>query len=183
MIPIPIGPEPAPEHRWVGAPQARRIRSRCTTTGALLLLWAPVAVVATLFLGGRLPTADHPIHGIGMILAVAAAVPSFIVGVAALGARRHVSAEHVDVAGGRLMGRGMLAMAVLSVVFAVLAGAVLLLTAGAVERIDAVQGATAAVGGFLVLPGSCGVLALVGAVLARGALRPPIPPAPRQVGP
>lgn len=161
----------------MGAPEARRIRSRCTTTG-LLVLWAPVAVVTTLLLGGQLPTADHPIHGIGMILAVAAEVPALIVGVAALSARRHVLAEHVNVASGRLLGRGMLAMAVLSIVFAFLAGAVLLLTAGPVERMDAVQGVTEAVGGFLVLPGSCGVLALVGALRTRWALRPPAPPAP-----
>lgn len=183
IIPIPVGPEPTPEHRWVGHEAAQRIRARCTTTAVVLMLWALVATVATLFLGGLLPTADHPIHDLGMVLAVAAAVLPLIVGTSGLGARRYVSAEHVDVAGGRVLGRGMLAMAVLSVVLAALAVAVLLLTAGAVERTDGVQGAVAAVGAYALLPLSCGVIAIVGAVRARRALRPPATPAPGWVGP
>lgn len=183
IIPIPVGPEPTPEPCWVGHEAARRIRARCTTTAVVLTLWAPVATVATLLLGGLLPTADHPIHKLGMVLAAAAAVLPLIVGASGLGARRYVSAEHVDVAGGRVLGRGMLAMAVLCAVFAVLAVAVLLLTARAVERTDAVQGAVAAVGVYALLPLSCGVIAIVGAVRARRALRPPSAPAAGRIGP
>ena len=175
ILPIPIGPGPAPEHRWVGPEAARRIRARCTTLGVVLLLWAPVATITTLLLGSRLPTADHPIHDLGMVLAVVAAVLPLLVGIPALGARRYVSAEHVDVAGGRLLGRGMLAMSVYCIVCAALASAVLLLTAESVERTDTAQGAVAVVGAYLLLPVACGVIALVGAVLTRRALRPPVP--------
>lgn len=183
MIPIPVGPPPAPEYRWVGALAAHRIRSRCTATGVVLLVCALTAGVATLSLWGGLPTADHPIHPIGMILAVMVTVLLLIVGVAALGGRGYVSPEHVDVAGGAVLRRLALAMAVFAVVCASLACAVLLLTASAVEQTDGVQGAGAAVGLFLLLPVSCAVVALVGAILARGALRPPLPRAPGRVVP
>lgn len=179
IIPIPVGPGPAPEHRWVGPETAQRIRVRCTTIGVLLLLLGPVATVAALLLGGRLPTAEHPIHDLGMVLVVMAAALPLIVGISALGARRYVSAQHVDVAGGRLVARGMLAMAIYCVVCAGLASAVLLLTADTVERTDSAHGAVAVVGAYLLLPASCGVIALVGAVLTRSALRPPAPPVPR----
>lgn len=182
IIPIPVGPGPAPEHRWVGPEVARRVRARCTTAGVLLMLWAPVATVATLLVGRLLPTADHPIHDLGMVLAVAAAMLPLIVGTASLGGRRYVSAEHVDVAGGRVLGRGMLAMAIFSLVCATLASAVLLLTASAVERTDGIAGAGKAVSGYLLLPLSCAVFSIVGALLARRVLRAPPAPTPGRVG-
>lgn len=183
IIPIPAGPGPAPDYRWVGPEVARRIRARCTTIGTVLLLWAILATVATPLLGSRLPTADHPIHDLAIVFAVAAAILPFIVGLYARGARRYVSAEHIDIAGGRVLGRGMLAMAVFTLVCAALAGAVLLLTARAVERTDAVQGAVVVAGASLLLPVSCGVIALVGAVLTRSALRRSSPPFPGRVAP
>ncbi|MCA1674550.1 MAG: hypothetical protein LC799_20965 [Actinobacteria bacterium] len=183
MMIIPVGPEPAPEHRWVGAQAARRARVRCTATGVLLLLWAAVAGVATLLIGVRLPTAEHPIHGIGVLLATVSAVLLLAAAVGVLGARRHVRAEHVDVAGGRVLGRFLLAVAGGALGAAALSGAMLLLTARALERSAPVVDATAAVGGYLLLPVSCGVLALLGGVLTRRTLRASAAPGPSQVVP
>lgn len=186
IIPIPVGPGPAPEYRWVGAEAARRIRARCTTTGLLLmllLLLALVATVVTVVLGGRLPTADDPIHGIAMVFVVGTAVLPLIVGIYALGARRYVSAEHIDVAGGRLLGRGMLAMAVFTLVCAALGIAVLLLIADSVEKTDGVRGAVAEAGAYALLPVSCATLAVVGALLTRKALRPTVTSGPGKTGP
>lgn len=178
MIPIPVGPEPAPEYRWVGAPAARRIRSRCTTFGVALLLWSLVAGVAMLVVGLRLPTAGDPFNFGGVSFAALSAVMLLIVAVCALGARQYVSAEHVNVAGGRVLGRLALAIAVFGVVCAALAGGMLLLAA-AVEP----PAATSAVVLYLLLPGSSVVIALGGAVLVRSALRPPPPPVPGWEGP
>lgn len=183
MMIIPMGPEPAPDYRWVGAAAARRVRSRCTVTGVVLLLWALVGGVATLLAGRWLPTADHPIHGIGVLLAAVSAVLLLAVAGGVLGVRRYVVAEHVDVAGGRVLGRVLLAIAGCTLGSAVLSGAVLLLTARAVEQAAPPSGATTAVGGYLLLPVSCGVLAVLGAALTRRALRPSAAQGPSQVGP
>jgi len=178
MIPIPIGPEPAPEYHWVGAPAAKRIRSRCATAGVVLLLWALAASGAILLVGSQLPTAGDPFSFGGVSFAALSAVMLLIVAVCALGARQYVSTEHVNVAGGQVLGRLALAMAVFGVVCAALAAAMLLLAA-AVEP----PAATSAVVLYLLLPGSCVVIALGGAVLVRGALRPPPPPVPGWEGP
>ncbi|MGH4020057.1 MAG: hypothetical protein ACRDT0_12645 [Pseudonocardiaceae bacterium] len=183
---IPVGPEPAPEPRWVGAEAARRVRSRCTVTGLVLLLWALVAGVTMLLAGFRLPTADHPINGVGVLLAAVSAVLLLAAATGVLGARRYVAAEHVDVAGGRVLGRVLLALGVSALGCAALSGALLLLTARAVERSAPAGDATgvvAAVGGYLLLPVSCGVLAVLGGVLARRALRPAAAGGPSQVRP
>ncbi|HEX2297182.1 MAG TPA: hypothetical protein VHH34_01465 [Pseudonocardiaceae bacterium] len=185
---IPVGPEPEPEHRWVGADAARRVRSRCTVTALVLLLWALVAGATMLPAGFRLPTADHPINGVGVLLAAVSAVLLLATAIGVLGARRYVAAEHVDVAGGRVLGRVLLALGVSALGCAALSGAVLLLTAGAVER-SAPAGnipagnVTAAVGGYLLLPVSCGMLAVLGAVLTRRVLRPAGAGGPSRVRP
>ncbi len=183
IVPIPIGPEPAPDYRWVGAHAARRIRSGCTATGLLLLVWALVGGVATLLAGFRLPTAEHPFSGFGVILAAMSAVLLLAAAVGVLGARRYVTAEHVNVAGARVLGRALLAIAGCALGAAALSSAVLLFTAPAVERSAPASEATAAVRGYLLLPVSCGVLALLGAVLTRRALRPPAARGPGQAGP
>ncbi len=184
MMIIPVGPEPAPDHRWVGAEAAQRVRSRCTATGVVLLLWALVAGVTTLLVGFRLPTADHPIHGAGVLLAAVAAVLLLAAAGGVLGARRYVAAEHVDVAGGRVLGRVVLGIAACALGSAALSSALLLLTARAVERSAPASDAAAAAWGYLLLPVSCGVLAVLGGVLTRRVLRPSVMrEGPSQVGP
>lgn len=183
MMIIPVGPEPAPDRRWVGAEAARRVRSRCTATGLILLLWALVAGVMMLLAGFRLPTAEHPINGVGVLLAVVSAVLLLAAAIGALGARRYVTAEHVDVAGGRVLGRVLLAIGVGTLGCAALSAAVLVLTARAVERSAPAPGAAAVVGSYVLLPVSCGVLAVLGGVLIRRGLRPTAVGGPGQVRP
>jgi len=95
-----------------------------------------------------------------------------------------VAAEHVDVAGGRVLGRVVLGIAACVLGSAALSSALLLLTARAVERSAPASDAAAAAWGYVLLPVSCGVLAVLGGVLTRRVLRPSVMrEGPSQVGP
>jgi len=173
MMIIPVGPGPAPDYRWVGAAAAAMIRARSAITGTAMLLWGVTAGTATLLAGSRLPAADHPINGIGVLVAAVSALLLLAVAVGVLGARQYVVGEHVDVAGGRLLGRVLLGLALCTLGCAALAAALLFMTTRTVAELSPGGGVVGvAAASYLLLPISCGVLAMIGGVLTRRRLRP-----------
>lgn len=175
MMILPAGRGPAPDYRWVGPDAAARVRARSAVTGTVMLLWSLVAGITTLLAGARLPAADDPINDIGVLAAAASALLLLGVAVGVLGARQYVVGEYVDVAGGRVLGRVVLALALVALGCGALAAAVLFLMARAAAGLSPDGGVGVAAGSYPLLPISCGVLAVIGGVLNRRRLRPRAP--------
>jgi hypothetical protein len=170
MIPIPVGPEPAPQYVWAPPEVTGRIRRTCATAGAVLLVAGPVLGLLLAVLAFRLP-ADRPMFASWLAMMVGlAAVFLFICGFALVGARSYLHDQHVNVAGFRTA-RRLLTVYACAVVFC--AGLAVLFLFGTVA------GLPAGAAGYLVLLVAMPVLAIAGTVAGYRVLRAPAgPPGP-----
>lgn len=174
-----MGPEPTPEYRWVGPATSRRMRTNSVRLGLVMLLCAVIGGALAVRNGLVLPTAGHPFNTFGVILVLATVFVLFLCAVGALAVRRYVLPEHINVAAGRVVGRMLLGLSIFGLMCAVLAWGVLMLTARAVSG----AGTASAVWGYLLIPGVCSVLSLVGGLWVRALFRrgEPAPPGQPQV--
>ncbi|MCE6999822.1 hypothetical protein LZG04_34160 [Saccharothrix sp. S26] len=85
-----------PRYVWVPAPHAHRIRTSCGRVAVLLLTACPVLVPLLVLFGGHLPPVYPALGFFSWALTGTSVVMAVLTGAFLLAARRHVSAEHLD---------------------------------------------------------------------------------------
>ncbi|MEU4768861.1 hypothetical protein AB0H12_37010 [Actinosynnema sp. NPDC023794] len=85
-----------PRYLWIPAPHAHRIRTRCRRVALLLITACLVLIPLLALLGGQLPPAYPALGVFSWSLVGSSMVMVVLAGVFLLAARRHVSAEHLD---------------------------------------------------------------------------------------
>lgn len=85
-----------PRYLWVPAPHAHRIRTTCGRVGLLLITACLVLIPLLALLGGRLPPVYPAIGVFSWALVGSSVLMMVLAGAFLFAARRHVSAEHLD---------------------------------------------------------------------------------------
>ncbi|PSL52339.1 hypothetical protein B0I31_11311 [Saccharothrix carnea] len=85
-----------PRYLWIPAPHAHRIRTTCRRVALLLITACLVLVPLLALLGGQLPPVYPALGFFSWTLTGTSVVMVVLAGVFLLTARRHVSAEHLD---------------------------------------------------------------------------------------
>lgn len=85
-----------PRYLWIPAPHAHRIRTSCRRVAVLLITACLVLIPLLTLLGGHLPPVYPALGVFSWSLVGSSMVMVVLAGAFLLAARRHVSAEHLD---------------------------------------------------------------------------------------
>ncbi|MEU4448893.1 hypothetical protein AB0K14_31385 [Actinosynnema sp. NPDC050801] len=89
-------PPVPPRYLWIPAPHAHRIRTTCRRVSLLLIIACLVLIPLLALFGGRLPPVYPALGVFSWSLVGGSVVMVVLAGVLLFAARRHVSAQHLD---------------------------------------------------------------------------------------